>query len=173
MPVRMKSYEAFKSSREKIDPSSRKMNEYQWQQAYTAYKSTRERVHGRSSKRAERAGPSGSASTRSGMHTPSSVTPTASLRGKVRALSAYEDVRALVNLLAWIAVGAVLVHVITQCIFFASTETWVMAAVYAVLRLLCIFFVKAMAQVLIDIPDIALYRMHQVNASAELPDAEQ
>ncbi|MGB0414698.1 MAG: hypothetical protein ACPGJU_09665 [Coraliomargarita sp.] len=168
----MKSYEGFKASREKMDPSSRKMNEHQWQQAYAAYKSTRERVHGHSSKSGKRSvsGKGGSSVPTSGLHTPSSVTPTAQLRSKVRAMSAYEEVRMLINLLAWIAIAVVLGHLVAQFIFYSSSETYLMSAVYAAIRLLAIVFFKSMAQVLIDIPDIALYRIHA--QSAELDAAK-
>ncbi len=164
----MKSYEAFKKSREKMDPSARKMNEHQWQQAYAAYKSTRERVHVRSSSCGAKPSQSGaSASTTSGMHTPTSVTPTALLRKKVRAMSGYEEVRLLINLLAWVGIVVVVAHLVAQCIFYSSTESYLMAAAYAAIRILSILFFKTMAHVLIDIPDIALYRMHAESASTE------
>ncbi len=163
----MKSYEAFKASREKMDPSSRKMNEHQWQQAYAAYKSTRERVRSSRSEGRKSSGSRDSAVPASGMHTPSSVTPTAMLRRKVRALSGYEEVRLLMNLLAWIGIVVVAGHLVAQCIFYSSAESYLMAGVYAAIRILAILFFKAMAQVLIDIPDIALYRMHLETAATE------
>ena len=37
----MRSFESFKASREKMDPSARKMTDYQWRQAYAAYRRVR------------------------------------------------------------------------------------------------------------------------------------
>lgn len=170
----MKSFEDFKSSREKLDPSSRKMNAHQWQQAYAAYKSTRERVRSHSSEGSRRRSGKGTSKTTSGMHTPSSVTPTALLRRKVRAMSGYEEVRLLVNLLAWIGIAVVVGLLIAQCIFYSSTESYLTAIAYAAIRIVSIFFMKTIAQILIDIPDIALYRMHAEATETQdaQPDAE-
>lgn len=156
----MKTFEAFKASREKIDPTTRKMNSHQWEQAYAAYRSARERVgkakqeDARSSFERRRSAPAGS-------HRPTALSATAALRREVRAQSAYAEARSLVNAFCWLAIASSVLTALLKFAFYAGADSQMLALVTGAFRVFIVLVVKYLAQILIDLPDIALYRCVQ------------
>ncbi|HBR94558.1 MAG TPA: hypothetical protein DEA90_10380 [Opitutae bacterium] len=175
----MDDFDSFKASREKMDPSARKMSERQWQQAYVAYRNTRERVvsagerssearSGASSKKRLRSGSSGKSAGR-GAHQPSSASELAQLRHLVREKSAYADLRLIIDILAWVAIAVALVAGVLTLLFYTSVLTALVSVLSIAMQVICIVVVRLLVQVLIDIPDIGLYRLQRERAEhAEL-----
>ena len=160
----MADFETFKAEREKMDPSSRGMSDHQWEQAYAAYKSSRQRGPSSDRRRSSRGSKghhrrSKSKSSGRGGHTPSSVSRLGRLRAKVREQSAYADLRMLVDLLVWVAVGIVVIAAVFTLMYYTSVPAAIASIFEAMLRILAVLAVRLLAQVLIDIPDIALYRL--------------
>jgi len=158
----MKSFEEFKASREKMDPSTRKMSDPQWEQAYKAYRGSRERV------RESVSGPTGRRRRSSGAssrrtHVPSPLSPMGELKQTVRAFSAYSDLRLIIDVLAWVAVGVIVLMAIVQIFLYTSTEGVLFALLNAVLQAIAVFILRGLAHVLVDIPDIALHRLVKEN----------
>ena len=184
----MKTFEEFKASREKIDATTRKMSLEQWQQAYDAYRRSRERVSpnrsssssknpksssGRDASRRSRSGKSASGSARArGIPTPSSLGKAASLHARVRQESAYADLRVMVNVLAWVAVGVAILNVLLKLAFYTSVQGGVLAIGAGVVPVVFVLILKSMVQVIIDIPDIALYRAASQQEAPAAPAAE-
>ena len=99
----MDNIEKFKSSRLKMDPSSRNMSEHQWNQAYAAYLTSRERVgdNNNSRKRVKRV------NSKPCTHKPPNLSELGLLRYNVRKDSAYTDLRSI-NYVAWMAMVLVI-----------------------------------------------------------------
>ena len=154
----MDDFETFKASREKMDPSTRKMSDHQWQQAYAAYRSSRERLSGGGSPSGESSGRRRRRSASSaGFHTPSTLTPAAQLRNEVRASSAYSDLRLLVDVLAWVAVGVVMLAAAVKLLYFTNISVALVALLEAVIGVIAIIGLRLLVHVIIDIADIALH----------------
>lgn len=152
----MKNFEEFKASRERVDPSTKKMNDRQWEKAYAAYCSSRERVrktraasHRRSSEESETNGDS-----RAEGALP--VGP-GSLRDRVRQHSAYADVRMVVNILVWVMIGAITILAVLQMATYTSPAAGGAALLSAAIRILGLLIIKFILNVVIDIPDTTLY----------------
>jgi hypothetical protein len=156
----MKSLEEFKAARKKIDPSTHKMSAHQWQQAYAAYRSSRRNVGsgGSSSAVSGRRKRKSSHAVPAGMRGEVSVSAPAQLRASVRAESAYAELRLLINLIAWVVLGAVVMLAVIQVVQFSSVLMASEAILSGVTQALGVVLLKLIAHVLIDIPDIALYR---------------
>jgi hypothetical protein len=155
----MKTFEAFKASREKMDPSTRKMSEHQWTQAYAAYRSARERSRSStSSSGGQSRRRSSSTSSASGMHAPSAVSASGALRARVRAESAYADQRLLVNVLSWVIVGAIGIATVLQAMMLAVPSAAGAVLLVGVVQVLVVIVLRMLVHVIIDIPDVALYR---------------
>jgi Flp pilus assembly protein TadB len=163
----MDDFETFRTSREKMDPSSRKLSEQQWQQAYSAYCSSRERVGvaGKSTssgsgsgkkRRQSKKTSSEHASSRSG-----SRLTTADLRQRVREQSAYAELRMLVNFLAWGAIVVFILIAVVSMSFYTSVSAALVALLWGVAQVIGVSAARLLVQVLIDLPDIALYRSLQ------------
>jgi len=163
----MKSLEEFKATREKMDPSTHKMSAHQWEQAYAAYRSSREHARsGRSSSSARgRRKQSSNRSGTPGMHGPSTLSASGTLKACVRAESAYADLRLMINLLAWILLGAVVIVALLQVIVVSSLVAFCVALLTGAIQALGVVLFKLIVHVLIDIPDIALYRASQAQRS--------
>jgi hypothetical protein len=159
----MKSFEEFVESRQKMDPSSLRFNEHQWKQAYTAYLSARQRV---------REGGGDSASSNSGgtkrrrrnesknsrgMHNPSVLSEAGILKAKIRQQSAYADLRLIIDVLAWFAMGVVVVIALLGMLGGFNAYSVLSALIEGVLGVLVVFVAKFLIHVIIDIPDVALY----------------
>ncbi len=184
----MKTFEEFKASREKIDATTRKMSLEQWQQAYDAYRRSRERVRpnrssassqnsksssGRVASRGSRSGKSASGSARThGKPTPSSSGKSAALRVRVRQESAYAELRIMVNVLAWGVVGVAVLNVLLKLAFYTSVESGVLAVGSGVMQVVFALILKSMVQVIIDIPDIALYCAANQPSSVQTSSAD-
>jgi hypothetical protein len=143
----MDSFEDFKLSREKMDPSSRKLSEHQWNQAYAAYLKSRERVSGIDNGTRKR-----------GTHAPSNLSELGLLRRTVRDQSAYADLRLIVNYLAWLAIVLVILATIVSLFYYTSSSASIVVLLKAALQVIGIVILRLLSQVLIDIPDIALFR---------------
>ena len=179
----MKTFEAFKASREKMDSSTRSMSDRQWQQAYAAYRSSRERVGAssnasvgegglkrRRSGSGSDGGSSGASGGASGTHAPSTLSGPGLLKVKVRAESAYADLRLVVNVIAWVLVGVVLLQGIIAvfvAISMLGLGAGVLAMLSPVIPVLVIIILRMLIHVIIDIPDIALYRESAARKSLE------
>ncbi|MGB0743395.1 MAG: hypothetical protein ACPGSB_02610 [Opitutales bacterium] len=163
----MDDFETFKASREKIDPSSRKFSENQWQKAYVAYRNSRERVgDSRQSKSGEgskhrRGSSKGKKKVSSALH------PTLALRNEVRQSSAYSDLRMIVDLLAWIGVGVVVLNVAIKLVYHTDAADALASVVDAAFQVIALILLRLLAHVLVDIPDIALYECAVKVASKE------
>lgn len=171
----MKTFEEFVASREKIDPSTKSMTEHQWVQAYSAYCSSRERLReGRQKTRvksgSEEKSKSSSRQHSRGLHRPSSISDTALLKTRIREQSAYSDLRLIIDVLAWVAIAVIIVIALLGIVAGFNFYSSLSALVVGGLNVLLVFVVKFLIQVIIDIPDIALYR--QVHERAAQPAEE-
>ncbi|MGB0408823.1 MAG: hypothetical protein ACPGIC_02395 [Opitutales bacterium] len=167
----MNDFDSFKASRAKVDPSARNMTEHQWQQAYAAYRSSRERLSGASR---ESGGASGrrrrsKSTVPSSARAPQGLMPTAQLRNEVRANSAYSDLRLLIDLLAWIAIGVVVLATGVKLVYYTNISAALVALLDAVVQVVAVLGLRLLAHVITDIPDIALHERLAAgkNASAE------
>ncbi|MGJ8651636.1 MAG: hypothetical protein ACSHX8_00045 [Opitutaceae bacterium] len=168
----MKSFEEFVASREKMDPSAQKMSEHQWQQAYTAYCSSRKRL--RKSSSTKRPGGQGDSSRQpssrsGGKHQTPSVSVVSALRVEVRGQTAYPDLRLIVDILAWVAIGVIIVKALVVMSMGMGGYGVFSSLLDGALGVVIVFALKLLAQAVIDIPDIALQQHVQTNAS-ELSD---
>ena len=164
----MDDFETFKSAREKMDPTTRNMSDHQWQQAYAAYRSARERVVG-SERKSKKRRPSKSVR---GAHTPSSLSSLGLLRSTVRDQSAYADLSLIIDLLAWIAIAVVVLAAVVSLFFYTSMPAALVSLLGAGLEFIGIVVARLLAQVLIDIPDIALYRGIQESSLDRKPSLD-
>jgi hypothetical protein len=164
----MDDFETFKASREKMDPSARKLSAKQWQRAYDAYCASRERLSETvaSAGQSSRGGSQGSRSGRSERRksSRSSGRNRASdamddLRREVRARTAYEDLRLVVDVIAWVALGVIVLAAVLVLLTNRSIPIALGDLLQAVLQILAVLLLRLLAQALIDIPDIALYRL--------------
>jgi hypothetical protein len=170
----MDDFETFKATREKMDPSSRKMSDHQWKQAHIAYCSARERVAGGSTskeaKSSKRRRSKNTASVR-GAHSPSNVSELGQLRQVVRNQSAYADLRLIVDILAWIAIGVVVLAAMVTLFYYTSVPAAIASLLAAAVQVIGIVLMRLLVAVLIDIPDIALYRSLRDPSPRRDPDA--
>ncbi|CAA6677215.1 Unannotated [Lentimonas sp. CC4] len=156
----MKSFEAFKTSREKMDPSTRKMSDHQWQQAYAAYCNARGNPRGGRSSGSKSGSSRRRSSTKSssqGMHTPSAVSASGALRAQVRAESAYADQRLLVNVLSWVILAAIMIVALLQAIMLPVPAAAGAVLLFGGIQALAVIILRMIVHVIIDIPDVALY----------------
>ncbi len=156
----MKGFDEFKASREKTDPTASKMTDHQWEQAYKAYLRSRERVRGRS----KTSGSSGSGGRKpppggaEGFHGPAQAGPAAGLLGVIRAQTAYGQLRTLIEVLFWVAIGGSVVATAFQLMLYQSVEGGAIAVFNAVVQLAAIVILRFFLQAMVDLPDISLYR---------------
>lgn len=171
----MKTFEEFKASREKMDPSTRKMSEHQWGQAYSAYCSARENTRSSRSSSSKSGGHrrrSSSKSSSHGMHTPSTVSASGQLRAQVRADSAYADLRLIVNVLAGVVIGIIVLMVVLQSGMFATATATGLALLTGVVQALGVVVLRMVVHVIIDIPDVALYRASSAQQASSVVKAD-
>ena len=159
----MDTFESFKSSREKIDPSSRRMSEHQWKQAYAANLASRERVSGINKKRRIK-----KEIAKPGSHAPSNLSELGLLRHTVRNQSAYADLRLIVNYLSWIAIIMVILATIISLFYYTSSTASIVVILKSILQVVAIVVLRLLAQVFFDIPDIALYRTLRASKSKQV-----
>jgi hypothetical protein len=157
----MDDFESFKEARLKMDPTARKLSAAQWQRAYDAHLQAKERVGSSRREGGEsddgagmpkrRSSRRGAPSRRSG--------DLGSLRQRVREQSAYSDLRLIVDVLAWIAIGVVVLTAMVPLFFNMPIPVSLVAVLNAVTGVILVIVTRLLAQMLIDIPDIALYRL--------------
>ena len=159
----MDNIENFKSSRLKMDPSSRNMSEHQWNRAYAAYLTSRERVgdNYNSRKRVKKV------NSKPGTHTPPNLSELGLLRYNVRNDSAYADLRSIVNYVAWMAMVLVIFATIVSLFYYTSSSASIVLVLKAILQVLGIVILRLLIHVLIDIPDIALYKALRASKSKQ------
>ncbi|WPJ95261.1 hypothetical protein SH580_17710 [Coraliomargarita algicola] len=167
----MDDFDTFKASREKMDPTTRKMSAHQWQQAYAAYRTARGRVaasgvqseeqgDSSSKKKRRRSKVASNPGTVRGAHLPSNVSELGVLRHKVREQSAYTDLRLMIDILAWLAIGVVILAGVLTLLYYTSVPATLASLLGTTVQVIGIVVARWLVQVLIDIPDIALYRLH-------------
>ncbi len=154
----MKTFEEFKASREKMDPSTRKMSEHQWGQAYSAYRSAREHVRSSRASSSPSTKPRRRSSSASGMHAPSSASPSSVLKLQVRAESAYADLRLIVDILSWVILGATVLAAVFEGLSYTAPMATGVVLLEGAIQAIAIIVLRLVAHVVIDIPDVALYR---------------
>ena len=154
-----------------MDPTARNMTSSQWKQAYAAYRKARERVSGGNSKesKSNNRRRSQKKPIAPGVHLPSSVSESGMLRQKVRADSAYADLRLTVDILAWVAVAISVLTALIALYYYISVPAAVISLLEASGRIVAILVVRLLMQVLIDIPDIALFRSLQQPSASPPP----
>jgi hypothetical protein len=165
----MDDFETFKSSRVKMDPSSRKMTGHQWKQSYAAYRSARERVGagsvsmGKASRRRKSKSVSSSDSESSlrASQGPSTVSDLGNLREVVRQQSAYADLRLIIDILAWVAIAVFILIAVVSMFFYTSAPIAIIALLWAGVQIIGVVVARLLVHVLVDIPDIALYQALQ------------
>lgn len=157
----MKNFDEFVASREKMDPSTKKMSEHQWKQAYAAYCNSRNRVRKSSgSRRSDSSGDSSrQPSSRSkGKHQQSGLPAGNALRIQVREQTAYADLRLIVDVLAWVAIGVIIVKALIIMSMGVGAFGLLSSLFDGALGVVIAFVLKLLVQAIIDIPDIALLR---------------
>jgi hypothetical protein len=164
----MDDFETFKASRVKMDPSSRKMTDHQWEQSYVAYRSTRERVglgsvsmgkvnRRRKSKSAGLSDPESSLRAQG----PNTVSDLGNLRQVVRQQSAYADLRLIIDILAWVVIAVFILIAVVSMFFYTSAPVAIIALLWAGVQIIGVVVARLLVHVLVDIPDIALYQAIQ------------
>jgi len=158
----MDDFETFKASREKMDPSTRNFSDSQWQQAYVAYCNSRERVSG-GAKRSSSGESSGrrrrrnsGAGSKPAIHFSGSEESAKNLLKQVRASSAYQDLRLILDLLAWVAIGVAVLSCAVGFTYYNVAEARGALFNTAIL-IIGIVGLRFLVHILIDIPDIALH----------------
>lgn len=153
----MDDFETFKASREKIDPSTGKFSERQWQKAYAAYRKSRKRVQeGKRSKSGDKPKCRKSSGRSKKPHSVYAHSPVMSLRDEVRQNSAYSDLRMILDQLTWVAIG--LIVMVSAVKLSYSTDAIAMVALLnGVVKVVGIVALRMLAHAIIDIPDIALH----------------
>jgi len=167
----MKSFEDFRTSREKMDPSTRKLSEHQWGQAYAAYCSARENSRGGRSSAAKDGSPrrrNSNHSSVAGMHGPSALSASGALKAHVRAESAYADLRLIVDLLSWVILATILIITILQAMLFSLPAATGVALLSGAIEALAVVVLRLVVHVIIDIPDVALYRASVAQRTASV-----
>lgn len=178
----MDSLEAFKESRLAMDPSTKKLTDHQWEQSYKAYLASRARVRSTSQRsssgdglrrrRSSRKGGETSHVSSKGQHLPASLTHAAILKHQIKSESAYQDLRLLLNIVVYILMGLVVIRGLFQMFFFTSTLSVVSVLLDAALQIVLLLVGKWLLHVLIDIPDIMLYREIQTSDESEETESE-
>ena len=165
----MKKFEDFRRSREKMDPSTRKLSEHQWGQAYAAYCSARENSRGgRSSAAKDGSQRRRNSSSAAGMHGPSTLSASGVLKAHIRAESAYADLRLIVNLLSWVILATILIITILQGMLFPLPGATSIALLSGAIKALGVVVLRLVVHVIIDIPDVALYRASVAQRTASV-----
>ena len=169
----MQSFEEFQKNRMAIDPTSRGLTDLQWEQSYKAYIASRERVKGASaSGHRSRSGRSSDSSRRHRsdsapsrpprVYDRSSLTKAGLLRQQIQGQSAYQDLRLLINILAYALIGVVTIATAFMVYISNSPMMGFSALISGVLQVVSVIVVRLIVNVIIDIPDILLYReLHQ------------
>jgi hypothetical protein len=179
----MESIAAFKKSRLAMDPSTQKLTDHQWEQAYEAYKLSRKRVRESSRQSSETSGKDGSrrrrsrstsSRSRSASHQRShkfaSMTKTALFKHRIQSDSAYQDLRLLIDVISYILMGLVAFSALSKIVAYSSMFSAASTLVDAIFQIILLLVGKWLINVLIDIPDILLFR--ELNSFEDAESAE-
>lgn len=155
----MDDFDTFKANREKMDPSSRKFSDRQWQKAYAAYRRSRERVNETKSPARPDDASKGrrSADQSRASYSGSGHSPLGALRKEVRQNSAYGDLRLVVDVLAWVAIGLFVLTGAVRLVYYTNTNAALVALLVASSQVIGVIFLRLLVHVIVDIPDIALH----------------
>jgi hypothetical protein len=106
------------------------------------------------------------------MHGPSALSASGALKAHVRAESAYADLRLIVDLLSWVILATILIITILQAMLFSLPAATGVALLSGAIKALAVVVLRLVVHVIIDIPDVALYRasVAQRTASASTND---
>ena len=165
----MEDFEAFKQSRVKMDPTSRKLTDHQWRKAYEANQRARDRLSGsfEGSPRQRRRSSSSSHSGQ-GQHQPSTISELSALRNTVRQQSAYQDIRMALDLVSWSGVVLVVLAAAVSLTYYSSTLA-IVALLEDLAKVAAILFIRFIGHVIVDIPDVALYRELKKSSDSTSP----
>lgn len=97
---------------------------------------------------------------------------TAQLRRQIRQNSAYTELRTIVDVLAWAAMAIIIFNALLKMSLMVEVYATVSVLIEGLLGVLVAFVLKQLIQVLIDIPDIALFRRVQEQPSKVDSDSE-
>lgn len=161
----MEDFESFKALRIKMDPKSRQMTDYQWRKSYEANKSARERV-------GASLGSEGKVNKRQILRSTNSSHPKGLLRASkqldivsdlsnlhqvVRQQSAYSDLRLTIDILSWVSVAVFILIAVVSIFFYSTAASATISLLWLVIQIIGVVVTRLLLQVLVDIPDIALY----------------
>jgi hypothetical protein len=167
----MEDLESFKAARLKMDPTARKMSSGQWKRAYEAHLQAKERVRGGRREGAAVDSPENRGSRASRREWSVRAGGSAhSLRRRVREKSAYSDLRLIVDILAWVAIAVVVLTALVPLFFNTPIPISLIALLNAIVGVITVIVARLLIQVLIDIPDIALF--NRLNPVAKDPEPE-
>lgn len=160
----MEDLESFKEARLKMDPTARRLSSGQWQQAYEAHLRAKERVHGGRRERSDGASASKEARGHSGLRPRRGASGRVGgglgpLRRQVREQTGYADLRLIVDLLAWVAIALVVLKALVPLFFNSPIPVSLLALLNALIGVIAVIAGRLLVHMLIDIPDIALYRL--------------
>ena len=102
-----------------------------------------------------------------GTHAPPNLSDLGLLRYNVRNQSAYTDLRSIVNYVAWMAMVLVIFTTIVSLFYYTSSIASIVLVLKAILQVLGIIILRLLIHVLIDIPDIALYKALRTSKSKQ------
>lgn len=156
----MEDFERFKEVRLKMDPTARKMSAAEWKRAYETHLKAKKRASRNRWDSQEAGGHSKSSRSRGSRSRGAAYgdPDLSALRRVVRGQSAYADLRLIVDVLAWAAFAVVILSALVVLFFNSPIPVSLGALLDAVLGVVGILAARLLAQVFIDIPDIALYR---------------
>lgn len=171
--MNMDDFDTFKGKREKMDPSSRKFSDRQWRKAYAAYQRSRKRVNEvKSSEKSEDAPKRRKSSAKRGAsRRGAGHSPLSGLRREVRENSAYGDLRLVVDVLAWVAIGLFVLTGAVKLIYYTNSNAALVAVLVAASQVVGVVFLRLLVHVIIDIPDIALF--DRIFLKTNLPREEE
>jgi len=141
-------------------------------QAYAAYCSTREKSRGGRSSVAKDGSPrrrSSNHSSATGVHAPSTLSASGALKAHIRAESAYADLRLIVDLLSWVILATILIIAILEGMLFPLPAATGVALLTGAIKALAVVVLRLVVHVIIDIPDVALYRASAAQRAVVAP----
>ena len=102
------------------------------------------------------------------MHGPSTLSASGALKAHIRAESAYADLRLIVNLLSWVILAAIIIITILQGMLLQLPGATSLALLSGAIKALGVVVLRLVVHVIIDIPDVALYRASVAQRTASV-----
>lgn len=100
------------------------------------------------------------------MHAPSTLSASGAFKAQVRAESAYADLRLMINLLSWVLLGGIVIVTILQGVLFSTPAATGVALLSGAIKAVAVVVLRLIVHVIIDIPDVALYRACEAQKAA-------